>query len=292
MINLTDIKYRIKSIAETRKITSAMETISIAKMRKALVRYEKNTQYFNSIRAVMKDIILHTKDISNRYLQKKGGSRAVFVVIASDKGLAGGYNHNVLNKAWDAISKWEDRHIFTVGQVAREFFERRKEFIDIEFTHITNDPSFHDVSNIVESIIGLYADDMMDNVYVVYTKMINSATMAPEIIQLLPLEQEKIIEGIEDEAYKDEDYFNEIEYDPSPDAVLDVLVPQYLAGIIYGALVQSIASEHSSRMRAMSSATKNATEILDRLNLAYNRARQESVTNELTEIITSASGLK
>ncbi|MDR3317976.1 MAG: ATP synthase F1 subunit gamma [Clostridiales bacterium] len=290
MRNLTDIKSRIKGVSDTRQITSAMETISVAKMHKAHQRYEANKQYFDKIRAVIKDIITRTKDVTHRYIAEKRGGRAVFIVIASDKGLAGGYNHNVLNKAWELMSEYSERYIFTVGQVAREFFEHKKAVVDVEFTHATRDPTIRDAAEIADSIINLYDQGLMDEVYIVYTEPETGAAAVARSMKLLPLSKETVIGGIEDAPYKNEDYYREIYYDPSPEAVLNELVPQYLIGVIYSALIQSVAAEHSSRMAAMSSASRNATELLEKLRLEYNRARQESVTNELIEIVTSSFG--
>lgn len=289
MRNLLEIKNRIKSITETKKITNAMEMISISKMRKSLETFESNKQYFYRIRSVMKDIILHTKFVTHRYLQPRKGNRCLFIVIASDKGLAGGYNHNVLTAALKEIEKVDEKYILTLGQVSREFFQKRNMMVDIEFTHLMQDPTINDAVSIVDSIIQLYDNNLTDKIYVVYTEMINSNSMSPKILQLLPLEQGKIIEGIVDEEEKDDYYFKELLFDPSPDEVLAELVPLYLGGIVYGTLVQSVASEHCSRRIAMSNATKNAGEILDELKLDYNRARQEAITNEMTEIVTSAS---
>ena len=187
MKNLSDIKYRIKSIDETRKITKAMETISIAKMRKALSIFESNRVFFNKIRAVMSDIILHSKEVNNIYMRPKKGNNTIFIVIASDKGLAGGYNNNVLAEAWKKLDKIKNKHIFTVGQVAREFFQKRNIMVDIEFTHLTQDPTFDDAVNIVESIVSLYKKNLADRVFVVYTEMVSSISMRPAILKLLPL---------------------------------------------------------------------------------------------------------
>lgn len=290
MYGLSEIKHRIKGISETKQITSAMEMISISKMRKSLARYEANQQYFNQIRATIKDIITRTKNVTHRYLQRREGRRAVFIVIASDKGLAGGYNHNVLSMAWESVKSIEEKYVFTVGQVAREFFEAKKIIIDGEFTHLTHDPSVIDASLIVDSLIQLYDQNLMDEAYVIYTAMPSNGVVVPDVLKLLPLEQERMIADIAQPDYKDEDYYREITYDPSPDDVLEQLVPQYLTGVVYGALVQSVASEHSSRRLAMTNATKNATKIIDKLNVVYNRARQETVTKELTEIVNSTLG--
>lgn len=292
MRNLSDIKYRIKGISQTRQITGAMETISIAKMRKALQRYNNNLMYFNRVKASIHDITRHSEGIKHKYWKPKENDRAVFIVIASDKGLAGGYNNNVLNLAWKEMRKYEQHYIFTVGQMAREFFEMKKAQIDVEFMHVTYDPSISDAMAIVDNVISLYEQDFMDEVYVVYTAMEKASSMTPKVIRLLPLSKQEIV-GDEDEyEARAEEYYKELYFDPSPEDVLDTLVPQYMTGLIYGCLIQSAACEHSSRVLAMTNATKNATEIIDKLNIAYNRARQESVTNEMLEITTAAETVK
>ncbi|HEY8419573.1 MAG TPA: ATP synthase F1 subunit gamma [Clostridia bacterium] len=288
MRNLKDIKRRIKSISQTRQITKAMQTISISKMRKSLAIYESNMMFFERIRSVMSDIILHSKDVSNVFLRAREGNRSLFVVIASDKGLAGGYNHNVLVEAWKTIEKFENKYIIAIGQIAREFFQKRNILVDIEFSYLTQDPEFSDAVDIVDNIVFLYKENLVDQVYVVYTQMVSSSSMRPQIIKLLPLEAEEITKDVKEEEDKDEYYFKELLYEPSADIVFDDLVPQYLSGVIYGTLVQSVASEHLSRMLAMSSATQNATRILEKLNLIYHRARQENITNQINEIVTSS----
>ena len=287
MKNLTDIKHRIKSISQTRQITKAMETISISRMRKALAVYESNLVFFDRIRSVMSDIITHSKDVSNVFMRSRKGDRSIFIVIASDKGLAGSYNNNVLVEAWKIIEKVENKYIIAIGQIAREFFQKRNIMVDIEFTYLTQDPEFADAVDIVENIVYLYKQDLVDQIYVVYTEMVNSSSIRPQIIKILPLEAQDITKDIKIEEDKDEYYYKELLYEPSADEVLEELVPQYLAGVLYGALVQSVASEHLSRMLAMSNATVNATKILEKLNLDYNRARQENITNQISEIITS-----
>jgi F-type H+-transporting ATPase subunit gamma len=293
MKNLSDIKHRITGISQTRQITGAMEMISVAKMRRALQRFAGNQAYFNKVRATIAQIIRHSVGIEHRYWRPKHGGRAAYIVIASDKGLAGGYNNNVLNFAWKQIreSGHTERRIFTVGQMAREFFERKGAPIDAEFMHATYNPTLKDAAGIVDTVVGLYEKDFMDEVYIVYTGMENSSTMKPEIIQLLPLAPAEIAGGAGGGASGGGETFTELFYDPGPDEVLETLVPQYLIGVVYGCLIQSVAGEHSSRVQAMSNATKNADDILDRLNVVYHRARQEAVTNEMLEIITSANSV-
>ena len=292
MRNLADIKYRIKGISQTRQITGAMETISIAKMNKAMQAYHKNQMYFKRIRETIHDITHYSEGIEHRYWHAKKNKRAVFIVIASDKGLAGGYNHNILSYAWEKMKGSDEHYIFTVGQMAREFFEKVNVKIDVEFMHVTYSPSIADAAAIADSIINLYDQDFMDEVYVVYTAMKSSSSSAPEIMRLLPMTKREVIGEEAEYAEKPDEYYKEFYYDPSPEEVLNVLVPQYMTGLIYSCLIQSVASEHSARVLAMTHATKNATEIIDKLNITYNRARQESVTNEMLEITTAAANVK
>lgn len=291
MQSLTDIKYRMKGISQTRQITGAMETISVAKMRKAMERHDANLVYFDRIRTTINNIISHSRNTTHPYLTKKAQNKhAVFIVIASDKGLAGGYNHNILEAAAKSMQGFNDVHIFTVGHMAREFFERRKMQIDGEFMHVTIDPTFSDAMNIVGSIMPLFDMDLADEVFVAYSSMQKNSVVVPEIMQLLPISENALTANLTIEEHEEE-YYKEIFYDPSPEVVLESLVPQYLAGVIFGCLIQSVAAEHSSRMLAMSSATKNADEILDKLSVTYNRARQERITSELTEIISASNKL-
>ncbi|MDR0856594.1 MAG: ATP synthase F1 subunit gamma [Clostridiales bacterium] len=292
MRNLSDIKLRIKAVSDTRQITGAMETISLVKMRRATQKSAANKQFFEQVRVTMRDILTHTKDVSHPYLvEKKDAQSAVFLVVASDKGLAGAYNHNVLSAATAHIQKHAQHYIFTVGQVAREYFEHRGMNVDVEFCHATHDPTLRDASEIAYTIMQLYDNKQMDEAYMVYSEPVSTGG-APKVsvLRLLPLDPGAVT-GETSAFDEDDEAYNEMFYDPSPEQVLDDLVGQYLIGIIYSALVQSVAAEHSSRMVAMSNATRNADDILERLQLEYNRARQESVTSELSEIITASFGV-
>ena len=285
MLNVSDIKHRIGSVKETRQITKAMELISISKMKKAVKRYENNLVYFQKVRQTIKDILLHSTDIHHPYIQHREGKRTAYVVIAGDKGMAGGYNKNVLERAWAHMQTRADseQYVFTIGQKAREFFEHKNVKIDIDFLHASYDPKLADARRITMDIGELYRRNLMDEVLVVYTKMVNSVTQKPKIIKLLPLELDDL-----NDILIDSQYSGDIVYEPSPRAVLDVLVPQYIIGLMYAMLVQSVASEHSARMIAMGSANKNADEMLDTLSLDFNRARQSAITTSINEI-SSAS---
>lgn len=293
MKNLTDIKHRIKSVSDTRQITSAMETISVAKMRKAIVKYENSRYFFDSIKKTINDIICRTGDIPSLYFKETNeDSRAIHIVVASDKGLAGGFNHNILKYAWPQIEKKKHCSVFTIGQTAREFFEYKGVAVDVEFSDAAYEPDKTTAAQIADAIVKLYCGGEADEISISYTKMISSASMVPETIKLLPFSYKEAVNLRKTLSAEYEYILKDIEYDPSPEQVLEKLVPKYITWVIYGALIQSSASEHLSRRNAMSSATKNATEILDELKVEYNRARQESITNELSEIITSSMGVK
>lgn len=287
MATMGDIKHSIHSIAEMQQITRAMHLISTSKMRKAIVRYENNRVHFERVQSALKDILTHTRDLSHPYFGESEGGRAAYVVIAADKGMCGGYNHNVLNFALSAMQKSKERYILTIGQEARAFFERRGFMVDVEFLHVSQNPSLYNARNITSDILELYENGIMDEVYVVYTRFISAIRQEPRILKLLPVSMANLA-GVSTETQ----YSGELYYHPSPKEVFDILVPQYIVGLVYGCLVQSYASEHSARMTAMESATNNAEEMIADLTRQYNRARQYAITNEISEIIAALDAMK
>ena len=292
-MNLDDIKYRIKGISQTRRITGAMETVSVAKMRKAMQKYNNNYTYHTRLRQTIGDIVRHSRGIEHKYFTKSKSGRAAFIVIAGDKGLAGAFNNNVFNLAKSEIQKYNDPYIIAVGQTTREFFERtykaeqtakngvRTDKIYYEYVHAAYNPSVTEAAAITESVIRLFSQDSADEVYAVFTAMEKGSSPKAQTVKLLPLDGGERGGG---EAGKSGGYYKEVFYDPSPREVLDALVPQYVTGLLYGCLVQSSAAEHTSRVQAMSQAARNAGEMIGKLNIVYHRARQEKITNETLEI--------
>lgn len=278
MADIAELKHRIKSIQDTHQITKAMELISVAKMRKAMLKQAASSVYFDRVRATLKDIMLHSTDIRNAYVRHRPDTRAAYIVIAGDKGLAGAFNNNVLNLAWQHIQTRPVHYVITIGQMARSFFESRDQAVDLEFTHAVTSPTLHDSRGIMRDILDLYDRNLMDEVYVVFTRMISSSVHEPTVVKLLPIEAKDI------EVEAASSFRGEICYDPSPSEVLDILVPQYLVGMIYSTLIHSAASEHAARMMAMSNANKNADKMLDSLSLEYNRLRQSAITTELLDL--------
>jgi len=287
MKSLADIRHSIRSVGDMRQITSAMRLISTSKMQKAIARYEANALHFNRVQSAIKDILVHSHDLNHYFLEKNKGGNPAYIVIAGDKGLCGGYNFNVLNFAYDLMKDQKEKFVLTVGQEARVFFERKKVPIDIEFLHIAQAPSLYSARRLTEDLAELYRENSINELFIVFTRFYSSVKQKPEVIKLLPMEMENFTD-----VNVELEYQAEISYHPSAKAVFDILVPQYLIGLVYGALVQSFASEHCARMMAMENATNNADDMLSRLQLEFNGARQQMITNEISEIVGAVEVLK
>ncbi len=285
MSNMADVKNSINAIGDTSKITKAMKLISTSKMQKAIARYDANRLYFDRVRSALKDILVHSHDLHHTFLEKHEKGFPAYIVIAADKGLCGGYNHNILNFAYDFMTK-DEKFVITIGQEARAFFERKNVPIDVEYLHISQNPTLYEARNLSSDLSKMYKSSEMNEVYLIYTKYISSVKQEPRALKLLPVEMCEF-----DDVETELDYSCEMNYYPSPNRVFDVLIPQYIVGLIYGALVQAFASENSARMMAMDSATKNAEEELGKLSIALNRARQQAITMEITEIVGAMDAL-
>lgn len=279
MRSVSDVNNSIKAIGETSQITRAMKLISTSKMTKATQRYNANLLYFNRVRAALKDILLHSHDLRHTFLEHSEKGIPAYIVIAADKGLCGGYNHNILNFAYDFMTKGE-KFVITIGQEARAFFERKNIPIDVEYLHISQNPTLYEGRNLTDDLAKMYKGDIIKEVYLIYTRFYSTVKQEPVAIKLLPVEVSNF-----DDVELELDYGAEINYHPSPAKVFDVLVPQYIIGLIYGALIQAFASENSARMMAMDSATKNADKMTSKLRIELNHARQQAVTREITEIV-------
>ena len=285
MRSLADVKNSIRAIGDTSKITNAMKLISTSKMQKAIQRYDANLLYFNRVRSALKDILVHSHELHHTFLEKYEKGRPAYIVIAADKGLCGAYNHNILNFAHDFM-KPDDKFVITIGQEARAFFERKNIPIDVEYLHISQNPTLYEARNLADDLSKMYKDSEMNEVYLLYTRYYSSVKQVPTALKLLPVELSSFAD-IETEL----EYENEMNYHPSPKQVFDVLVPQYIIGLVYGALIQAFASENSARMVAMDSSSKNAEEMLGKLNIELNRARQQAITMEITEIVGAIEAL-
>jgi F-type H+-transporting ATPase subunit gamma len=288
MQSISEIKHHIRTIKETEQLTRAMHLISIAKMRKAQLLYQKNHLYERRVRSALKDILLHSKDIRHPFLQHARRDRVAYVVIAGDKGMCGSYNNNVLNLAVEDMQDKKEKYILTVGQMARTFFQAKGYQPDIDFLHTAQNPSLYNARRIAGDIIGLYNDGIMDEVRVAFTKFHSPTRHHPQVYKLLPVE----ISDFDDVEAPPDYQAGGMLYMPSPETVFNTMVTHYVIGMIYSTLVQSSASEHSARMLAMETATRNAQKMTQRLRLEFNRARQERITSEIIEIVSAADVLK
>lgn len=291
MANTKEIQKRMKSIQDTMKITSAMYMISSAKLRSAKQKLENTEPYFYSLQAAISRLLRHIPDAKSRYFnqheeipdnEKKRG----YIVITADKGLAGAYNHNVIKMAHELFEQGENNKLFVVGELGRQYFAKEGLAVDSEFHYTVQNPTLHRARVITDRVMELYDAGELDEVYIIYTKMENSVTMETEKMRLLPLEKEKFMQTPIDI------YQEEIKAETSMEDILYHIVPNYVTGFIYGALVESFASEHNSRMMAMQTATDSAKDMLQMLSIEYNRVRQAAITQQITEVIGGAKAQK
>lgn len=278
-----EIKGRIKGIGNTKQITKAMELVSSSKMRKRRIMLEKTRPYYNTVLESIKEV-LENVNINHPLLKERQVKKALYITINGDKGLAGGYNSNI-NRLVD--NKFEDDKdsvsLITVGAKSRDFFKRRDYNIIESFVGISEEPEFSDAKKIGQLAMDLYLKEEIDEINVVYTDFITTLSYQPKILKLLPSEEIK----------KDDNRARTIvDFEPTAEEVLEFLIPKYVESSIFGALIEASTSEQASRMTAMKAATDNANEIIDELNMVYNRARQSAITIELSEIVAGAEALK
>ncbi|KGX87285.1 ATP synthase F1 subunit gamma [Pontibacillus marinus] len=285
MASLRDIKSRITSTKKTMQITKAMEMVSASKMNKAEQNAKNFVPYMNKIQEVVASIANGT-DASHPMLEEREVKRTAYLVITSDRGLAGAYNSNILRNVYQTI---QDRHnskdeytTIPVGRIGRDFFKKRDMPVEHEITGVADQPNFADIADIAKQTVQLYTDEKIDELHIYYNHYVSAITQEVTATQLLPLT------NISSEGQSLTSY----EYEPNEEEILEVLLPQYAESLIYGALLDGKASEHAARMTAMKAATDNADELVGDLTLKYNRARQASITQEITEIVSGAAALE
>lgn len=284
---IRDIKRRIKSIGNTRQITKAMELVSSAKLNKYKSRLEKTRPYFDTVVESIQDILASTTGMRHPLLEKREVKKTCYLVITSDRGLCGGYNSNVTRMVDNKIDNKENVAIVVTGQKGRDFFKRKDYNIERDIIGISEDPQYSQAIELGNIVTELYESGEVDEVNLVYTRFISTISHEPTIMKLLPAE--KITGENSDEGNKKRAL---IEYEPSAEEVLSYLIPKYIQSSIYGALVESSVSEQGARRVAMENATDNADEMIQKLNLKYNRARQAAITQEISEIVGGAEALK
>ena len=278
--SMKDIKLRIRSVESTMQITKAMELVASSKLRKAKERQERSRLYFAEMRNTLASIEASTRDFSSPYQKKRAVRKRCLIMIAGDRGLAGGYNSNIIKAVTEKMQDGTPVCILPIGKRAVDFCVRRGiEILTTEFA-VAAEISIPDCFAIANLITSGYLSEQFDEVSIIYTQFVSMLTQVPTAESLLPLQV--------DEAHKREDLRSLVLYAPSPEEVYDAIVPGYMAGMIYGAMCESVASEQGARRTAMDAASKNAAEMIESLSLSYKRARQGAITQEITEIVAGA----
>lgn len=286
MASMRDIKRRKGSIQSTQQITKAMKLVSTVKLQKARNRAEQANPYFNYMYRTVTSMLAKSGTISHPYLNKGESSKKAVVVITSNRGLAGGYNSNItkLITGSGELTR-EDCEIYAVGSKGKDALERHGYRIREDASGIIESPSYADAAALCKQILNAYTSGEIGEIYLAYTHFKNTVSHVPTLIKLLPVE-------FHEEEEQDQTQANVLmNYEPNEEEALDMIIPKYVTSLFYGALVEAVASENGARMQAMDSATSNAEEIIGDLTLKYNRARQGSITQELTEIIAGAAAI-
>ena len=282
---MKEIKTRIKSVESTKQITKAMELVSSSKFRKAKERAESARPYFNTLYNTVQDIAKNTSNSRNVFLKERKVNNVCYIVIAGDRGLAGGYNSNIL-KAVIAHNKLGTGKVITVGKKAKESLSKRGYEV-IDYIESVEKCVYEDANRVAQAAMEAYKNGEVDEVNLVYTEFISALSQEPKIVKLLPVTIDNT--NTEKEVKKGK---AAVQYLPSADAVLGYVLPKYVSGSVYGAIAESFASEQAARRTAMESATDNANEMITKLELVYNRARQAAVTQEISEIVGGAAAAK
>lgn len=304
MANIKEIQKRIRSINDTMKITKAMYMISSIKLRKAKQGLEETEPFFYGLQEQIGRILEQLPSVENKYFDnaqedvEDKTKRKGYVVITADKGMAGAYNHNILKTAKSLLESDDNYKLYIVGEMGRHYFEHENMIVSEHFSYTAQNPTMYRAQMIAGKALRRFERDELDEVYIIYTRMVNSIQEEVDVIQLLPLKKNNfVIQDFlnkENKSYTEEakELEREMYFWPSVDEVIKKAVYNYTAGIVYGALVESFACEQNSRMMAMRSATDNAKEILHSLSIEYNRIRQAAITQEITEVISGAKALK
>ncbi len=277
--SMKDIKIRIKSVESTMQITKAMELVASSKLRRAKEKAENSRPYFTELHATLNNIAYSNTDFSSPYVQQREVKKSCYIMIAGDRGLAGGYNSNIF-KTVAAHSEGKEICILPIGKRAVDYCQRKQIEVVTKDYATAQDVSIGDCFTIGKMLCKMYLKGEIDEILIGYTNFVSILTQQPAVMKMLP------IRFVREEAKNSAEAL--IMYEPSCESVYNAIVPQYVGGVLYGALSESSASEFGARRTAMDAASNNAKEMIDKLSLQYNRARQSSITQEITEIVAGA----
>ncbi|WP_455615059.1 ATP synthase F1 subunit gamma [Eisenbergiella sp.] len=301
MASMRDIKRRKWSIQSTQQITKAMKLVSTVKLQKAKTKAEESKPYFDTMYQTVRSILSMSENISHPYLDGGAGSKKGVIVITSNRGLAGGYNSNITKLITKGDFSKEDLEIYAVGKRGRDTLERNGFHIAADYSEVMEEPSYHDAMHIGRRVLEAFEKGEIGEIYLAYTIFKNTVVHIPVLVKLLPVctddfAGEQYCRGSlsGDDAGQPEEQQGPtapMNFEMEEVDALDLLIPKYITSMIYGGLLEASASENGARMQAMDSATSNAEDIIEDLTLLYNRARQGSITQELTEIIAGAQAI-
>ena len=280
MASMREIKRRRGSIQSTQQITKAMKLVATVKLQKARQRAENSKTYFQYMYKTVTSMLAKAGTIEHPYLQGGGSDNVGIVVITSDRGLAGGYNSNVAKLVLASGYAKENVRLYTIGKKGADMLLRKGYQVVENYPNVIEEPSFEDAKIVGNRLLQDYMKGEIGEIYIAYTEFKNTVVHIPKMVKLLPVD--------ESQGENDSTIMN---FEPSEEEAISLLIPKYVTSILYGALVEAVASENGARMQAMDSATNNAEEIIHDLELKYNRARQGAITQELTEIIAGADAI-
>lgn len=300
MANIREIRERIASIQQILKITNAMYLISSSKLKKARNALDSTEPYFYKLQETIESVLEHTPHVRQRYFDRRSTipeekRKKGYIVITGDKGLCGSYNHNILKyteQKLESAADLDNCYLFVMGQVGRMYFQNRisagkKAYVDGEFLYTTQNPTLYRAAEIADIVLEKFKSGELDEVYLLYTDMVTSNLQESRTVQLLPFERRHFGKAADGTIKK----LPKASFVPSPEKVMDYLIPNYAKGIIYGAMVEAFCCEQQSRMTAMDAATNSAKDMIRDLSLVYNRARQAAITQEITEVCGGAQSI-
>ena len=282
-----EIKTKIKSVQNTRKVTRALEMVSASKIRKAQERMKTSRPYARVMKQVIGHLAQANSDYQHPYMTERANPRRVgYVIVSSDRGLAGGLNNNLFRKLLGEFRRWQEQgvevDVVTIGQKASVFFRRIKVNMLASVTHLGDTPKLEQLVGVIKVMLDAYSDGSIDRVFICYNDFVNTMTQRAAFDQLLPLPAPET-----QVAKHDWDYI----YEPDAESVLEHVLTRYIESLVYQAVLENVASEHAARMVAMKAASDNASKLIDTLNLVYNKARQAAITQEISEIVGGAAAV-
>ena len=284
MASMRDIKRRKGSIQSTQQITKAMKLVSTVKLQRAKQNAEKSQTYFHCMYNTVHSILRRTQNLEHKYLKSGDSGKKAVIVITSNRGLAGGYNSNVIKLITQGELANEDLAIYAIGKKGKDALAKNYE-IRADYSDVIEDPVYAEAMKISKEVLSAFENGEISEIYLAYTGFKNTVVHIPTLLKLLP------VEVSEEEETAQEDDPVMMNFEPEDEEALNLLIPKYITSLIYGGMIEAIASENGARMQAMDAATSNAEEMIEDLTLLYNRARQGSITQELTEIIAGANAI-